>query len=206
MDAFAVSICKGLSVQKLRPHHGLIAGAYFGGFQALMPLIGWLLGRQFESLIKNIDHWVAFVLLALIGANMVRESFGGDDEVNASFSFKTMLPLAVATSIDALAVGVTFAFLDVNIWFAIALIGVFKKASDGWKAMWLKSAGKYGLPAGKATGAMFATNGIELVIRPVVLGAIVSHGSVASLVLGILCAACAGLFWLVTRHTVLKET
>ena len=89
---------------------------------------------------------------------------------------------------------------------AIALIGVFKKASDGWKAMWLKSAGKYGLPAGKATGAMFATNGIELVIRPVVLGAIVSHGSVASLVLGILCAACAGLFWLVTRHTVLKET
>ena len=89
-----------------------------------MPLIGWLLGRQFEGLIKSVDHWVAFVLLALIGANMVRESFGKDEEVNDSFSFKTMLPLAVATSIDALAVGVTFAFLEVQILPAIALIGV----------------------------------------------------------------------------------
>ena len=96
MDAFAVSVCKGLSVKTLRPRHGVIAGLYFGGFQALMPLIGWLLGRQFEGLIKSVDHWVAFVLLALIGANMVRESFGKDEEVNDSFSFKTMLPLAVA--------------------------------------------------------------------------------------------------------------
>ena len=124
MDAFAVSVCKGLSVKTLRPRHGVIAGLYFGGFQALMPLIGWLLGRQFEGLIKSVDHWVAFVLLALIGANMVRESFGKDEEVNDSFSFKTMLPLAVATSIDALAVGVTFAFLEVQILPAIALIGV----------------------------------------------------------------------------------
>lgn len=124
MDAFAVSICKGLSVRELKPKHGLIAGAYFGGFQALMPLIGWLLGRQFEELIKSVDHWIAFGLLVLIGANMIRESFGGDDEQNASFSFKAMLPLAIATSIDALAVGVTFAFLEVNIVLAITLIGV----------------------------------------------------------------------------------
>ena len=124
MDAFAVSICKGLSVQRLRPRHALICGAYFGGFQALMPLIGWLLGRQFEELIKSIDHWIAFGLLVLIGANMIRESFGKEEELNDSFSFKTMLPLAIATSIDALAVGVTFAFLEVQIVPAISLIGV----------------------------------------------------------------------------------
>ena len=123
MDAFAVSICKGLSVKRVKLRHSAIAGAYFGGFQALMPLIGWLLGRQFESLIKSVDHWIAFGLLAIIGANMIRESFDKSDSVNDSFSFKTMLPLAVATSIDALAVGVTFAFLDVNILLAISLIG-----------------------------------------------------------------------------------
>ena len=123
MDAFAVSVCKGLSVKKLRPHHCATAGLYFGGFQALMPLLGWLLGRQFESLIKSIDHWIAFVLLALIGANMIREALGDEEDVNDSFSFKTMLPLAVATSIDALAVGVTFAFLEVQILPAILPIG-----------------------------------------------------------------------------------
>ena len=123
MDAFAVSICKGLSVKQVKLRHSAVAGAYFGGFQALMPLIGWLLGRQFESLIKSVDHWIAFGLLAMIGANMIRESFDKSDSVNDSFSFKTMLPLAVATSIDALAVGVTFAFLDVNILLAISLIG-----------------------------------------------------------------------------------
>ena len=123
MDAFAVSVCKGLSVKTLRPRHCAVAGLYFGGFQALMPLLGWLLGRQFESLIKSIDHWIAFVLLALIGANMIREALGGEEDVNDSFSFKTMLPLAVATSIDALAIGVTFAFLEVQILPAILLIG-----------------------------------------------------------------------------------
>ena len=123
MDAFAVSVCKGLSVKTLRPRHCAVAGLYFGGFQALMPLLGWLLGRQFESLIKSIDHWIAFVLLALIGANMIREALGDGEDVNDSFSFKTMLPLAVATSIDALAVGVTFAFLEVQILPAILLIG-----------------------------------------------------------------------------------
>lgn len=123
MDAFAVSVCKGLSAKEYRLRHSLTAGAYFGGFQALMPLLGWLLGSQFESVIKSVDHWIAFGLLGLIGANMVREAFGKAEEVNASFSPKAMLPLAVATSIDALAVGVTFAFLEVNIWLAVALIG-----------------------------------------------------------------------------------
>lgn len=124
MDAFAVSICKGLSVPKLQAKHCLICGIYFGGFQALMPLLGWLLGIRFQSLITNIDHWIAFVLLAVIGANMIKESFSKEEECpDASFGFKTMLTLAVATSIDALAVGVTFAFLDVAIVPAVLLIG-----------------------------------------------------------------------------------
>lgn len=124
MDAFAVSICKGLSVRKLKPKHCIIAGLYFGGFQAGMPLLGYLLGTQFESLITSIDHWIAFVLLGLIGVNMIRESFSEPDELNDSFSFKTMLPLAIATSIDALAVGVTFAFLKVEIFSAVSFIGI----------------------------------------------------------------------------------
>lgn len=124
MDAFAVSICKGLSVPKLQAKHCLICGVYFGGFQALMPLIGWALGIRFQSMITNIDHWIAFVLLAVIGANMIKESFSKEEECpDASFGFKTMLTLAVATSIDALAVGVTFAFLEVSIVPAVLLIG-----------------------------------------------------------------------------------
>ena len=124
MDAFAVSICKGLSVPKLQAKHCLICGVYFGGFQALMPLIGWALVIRFQSMITNIDHWIAFVLLAVIGANMIKESFSKEEECpDASFGFKTMLTLAVATSIDALAVGVTFAFLDVSIVPAVLLIG-----------------------------------------------------------------------------------
>lgn len=125
MDAFAVAICKGLSVRTLRPRHAVITGLYFGGFQALMPLIGFLLGVQFQSLITSVDHWIAFVLLALIGGNMIRESRDTDEEnLSDSFSFATMLPLAVATSIDALAVGVTFAFLQVDIIPAVCFIGV----------------------------------------------------------------------------------
>lgn len=124
MDAFAVSICKGLSVPKLQAKHCLICGVYFGGFQALMPLIGWALGIRFQSMITNIDHWIAFVLLAVIGANMIKESFSKEEECpDGSFGSKTMLTLAVATSIDALAVGVTFAFLDVSIVPAVLLIG-----------------------------------------------------------------------------------
>ena len=124
MDAMAVSICKGLSVQKLKFHHALITGLYFGGFQAAMPLLGYFLGRQFSSYIESIDHWIAFILLALIGGNMIKESFGKEEECNCSFCPKAMIPMAIATSIDALAVGVTFAFLNVSIIPAVSLIGV----------------------------------------------------------------------------------
>ena len=126
MDAFAVSICEGLSAKKLGKKHYLIVGAWFGGFQALMPTIGYLLGSTFEQYITSIDHWVAFVLLALIGGNMVRESREKEtaEEADASFSFKSMLLLAIATSIDALAVGISFAALSVDIVPAVSLIGV----------------------------------------------------------------------------------
>ena len=125
MDAFAVSVCKGLSVGRVQPRHALTCGIYFGAFQALMPLLGWLLGVRFQSFIVSIDHWIAFILLGLIGFNMIRESREDEDEcVDCSFSFRAMLPLAVATSIDALAVGVTFAFLSVDIGPAVSFIGV----------------------------------------------------------------------------------
>ncbi len=126
MDAFAVSIGKGLSVRSIKPSHTLSVGLWFGGFQALMPLVGYLLGMSFASLVKDIDHWIAFLLLAIIGFNMIREAIHGDDdeEPHPDFSLSNMLTLAIATSIDALAVGVSFAFLGVNIWWAIAVIGV----------------------------------------------------------------------------------
>lgn len=126
MDAFAVSVCKGLSVQKIRPQHVLKTGVWFGGFQALMPLIGYFLGVSFAGLVGSVDHWIAFILLGLIGANMIKDSTQKDEPCCAEpdFSFRTMLAMAVATSIDALAVGVSFAFLKVNIWEAIILIGI----------------------------------------------------------------------------------
>ena len=125
MDAFAVSVCKGLSAGTVRPRHALTAGLWFGGFQALMPLIGRFLGVRFRALISSVDHWVAFALLAAIGANMIRESFRPDDgETEPSFSWRAMLPLAVATSIDALTVGITFAFLQVDIVPAVTCIGL----------------------------------------------------------------------------------
>lgn len=125
MDAFAVSICKGLSVGRCRLRHMLICGLYFGAFQALMPLIGYILGAQFETLVSSVAPYIAFLLLALIGGNMVRESFGsdGDEESSADFSWRAMAPMAVATSIDALAIGVSFAFLGVSIVPAVSLIG-----------------------------------------------------------------------------------
>ena len=124
MDAFAVSVCKGLSVKKVGVKHAALAGLYFGGFQFLMPVIGYLLGFRFESVIETVDHWVAFVLLAFIGGNMIKESFGKAEELNDDFGVKTMLLMAIATSIDALAVGITFAFLEVQIIPAAGLIGV----------------------------------------------------------------------------------
>lgn len=123
MDAFAVSVCKGLSVQRVQVRHMLLCGAYFGTFQALMPTLGYLLGSRFAAAITRVGHWVAFALLAVIGLNMIRESFGEADEVDADFSVWTMLGLAVATSIDALAVGVAFAAVEVAILPAVALIG-----------------------------------------------------------------------------------
>ena len=124
MDAFAVSVCKGLSTQKLKWKHYLTIGLWFGGFQALMPTIGYFLGSTFELYITSVDHWVAFVLLALIGANMIREALSRDEErADDDLSVKAMLVLAVATSIDALAVGITFAFLEVNLLWAVLFIG-----------------------------------------------------------------------------------
>ena len=124
MDAFAVAICKGLGMERINKRDALLLALCFGGFQALMPTLGFLLGYRFESFITSIDHWIAFILLALIGGNMIREALGKDEEhENDDFSFKAMLPLAVATSIDALAVGISFAFLGVDIVQAALLIG-----------------------------------------------------------------------------------
>lgn len=172
MDAFAVSICKGLSVSRLRPRHAIIAGAWFGGFQALMPLIGWALGRQFESFIKSVDHWIAFALLAVIGANMIREALKNEEEeLNDSFSFKVMLPLAIATSIDALAVGVTFAFLSVSIVPAILLIGVttFAFSAAGIKIGNVFGA-KYKSKAEFVGGVILILLGIKILIEHLVTG------------------------------------
>ncbi len=129
MDAFAVSLCKGLSVEKVKFKNMLSCGAWFGGFQALMPLIGFFIGSLFAEYIVAVDHWVAFILLALIGGNMIKEAFlksdDCEDEKNADFSMKTMFIMAIATSIDALAIGVSLSMTgDVDIWLSIALIGV----------------------------------------------------------------------------------
>lgn len=127
MDAFAVAVCKGLAMEKCTVKKAGIVGLYFGGFQALMPAIGYMLGVQFQDLITSIDHWIAFILLSIIGGNMIKEAMESCDcceEHDASLDFKTMVGLAVATSIDALAVGVTFAFLRVSIVPAVSFIGV----------------------------------------------------------------------------------
>lgn len=129
MDAFAVAVCKGLCMKRIRWAHAVVIAAFFGGFQALMPLVGWALGTQFAALIEPVDHWIAFGLLAFIGAKMLVDAMRGDDEAVAcpaepKLDLRELLMLAVATSIDALAVGVTLAFLGVGIWAAAALIGL----------------------------------------------------------------------------------
>ncbi len=137
MDAFAVAVCKGLSMKKMSYKNAVIIGCFFGGFQALMPLIGYILGTQFKDYITSIDHWIAFILLSIIGINMIRESrdtkckpCGAAGEAACditdqySFSFKNMTVLSLATSIDALAIGVTLAFLQVNIIPAVSMIGI----------------------------------------------------------------------------------
>ena len=123
MDAFAVSLCKGLATKRLKLKHAIICGVWFGGFQGLMPFIGYVLGTSFASYITNIAPWIAFILLSLIGANMIKESLGKDDEeTSEAFDLKTMFLMAVATSIDALAVGITFACVPVKLIAASALI------------------------------------------------------------------------------------
>ena len=168
MDAFAVSICKGLSVQRLKPRHYLLTGAWFGGFQALMPSIGFLLGSAFDQYISAFDHWIAFVLLAFIGGNMVRESLSGDEECHDdSFGLRTMFLLAVATSIDALAVGVTFALLpDVHILSAVSLIGA---ATFLLSALGLKVGNVFGLRykarAELAGGVILILMGLKILLE-----------------------------------------
>jgi len=129
MDAFAVAVCKGLSVSKVNLKHVVSVGLWFGGFQALMPLIGFYAGVHFADVVSSVDHWIAFILLGFIGINMIKESRSTDENASDSdFSFRTMLAMAVATSIDALAVGVSFAFLRVDIWLAVIFIGIVTAA------------------------------------------------------------------------------
>ena len=129
MDAFAAAICQGLSMTRIKWGHALTVGLYFGGFQALMPFIGWMLGSQFADRIQQYDHWIAFILLVLIGGNMIREALSGDEEdaaqaeTNLRLDHKKLFLMAIATSIDALAIGVTFAFLETAILPAIGIIG-----------------------------------------------------------------------------------
>ena len=169
MDAFAVSICKGLSVQKLRPKHYILIGAWFGGFQALMPTVGYLLGKKLEEYIQKYDHWVAFALLCLIGANMIRESFSKEEEsVDASFSFKAMLVLAFATSVDALAVGISFVTVIPNIpvYIASPCIGAI---TFGLSALGLKVGNLFGTrfknKAELAGGIILCLIGIEILLE-----------------------------------------
>lgn len=168
MDAFAVSVCKGLSVQELKPKHYLIIGAWFGGFQGVMPAIGYFIGTRFERYITSVDHWVAFALLCLIGGNMIKESFSkSEKKPNASFSFKTMFVLAVATSIDALAIGVTFALLpNVNILTAVSLIAAitFVLSAAGLKVGCLFGL-KYKSKAELAGGIILVLMGIKILLQ-----------------------------------------
>ena len=123
MDAFAAAVCKGLGMEKLRWRQGAVLALFFGGFQALMPVLGWLLGRRFEAYITSVDHWIAFLLLGFIGGKMVWDSFHPEEEGGGGFNLRELLVLSVATSIDAMAVGITFAFLQVSILPAACLIG-----------------------------------------------------------------------------------
>ena len=166
MDAFAVSVCKGLSVRKLEWKHCLLAGLYFGGFQALMPLMGYFFGIQFQHMITSVDHWIAFVLLGLIGAGMIKESREDEECLNDSFDIRTMLMLAVATSIDALAVGVTFAFLNVQILPAVCFIGLvtFILSAAGIRIGHVFGA-KYKSRAELAGGVILIIMGVKILIE-----------------------------------------
>lgn len=166
MDAFAVSICKGLSLGKIKFKHMCIAGLWFGGFQALMPVIGYFLGSFFSEMITQYSHWIAFALLIIIGGNMIKESFGPEEKVDNSMSAKSMFILAVATSIDALAVGVTFAFLSVSIVPAVSFIGVitFICSAAGVKIGSIFGA-KYKSRAELAGGIVLVVIGLKILLE-----------------------------------------
>lgn len=167
MDAFAVAVCKGLAVKEVRPRHMALTGLWFGGFQALMPVIGYFIGAQFKDAIASIDHWIAFGLLAVIGGNMVREALSKEEEpADASMSPGKMFPLAVATSIDALAVGVGFAFLEVHIWLAALFIGVvtFLLSAAGVKVGSLFGA-KYKSRAELCGGVILILLGLKILLE-----------------------------------------
>lgn len=167
MDAFAVSICKGLAIRKLTMKKAAIVGAWFGGFQALMPAIGYVLGIQFRDKITSIDHWIAFILLGIIGLNMIRESFSKEEEeANESLKAREMFVLAIATSIDALAVGITFAFLSVNIIGAVSFIGIitFLLSMAGVKAGNVFGT-KYKAKAELAGGIILVLLGVKILLE-----------------------------------------
>ena len=169
MDAFAVAVCKGLSLRKISGKHLLLVGAWFGGFQMLMPVIGYFLGSTFERYITEWDHWVAFALLVFIGGNMIRESFSKEEPVDASLSFRSMLPMAIATSIDALAVGITFAFLMDSVgemMLSVLLIGVvtFTLSAVGVKVGSVFGA-KYRSGAQLAGGVILVLLGLKILLE-----------------------------------------
>lgn len=165
MDAFTVSICKGLSVRKVSFRHALTCGVWFGGFQALMPALGYFLGDRFSFLLTRFGPWIAFILLAIIGANMFKESFGEEESLNDDYSPKAMLPLAVATSIDAFAVGVSFAAMQVEIVSAVLLIGCITCVLSGLGVKVGAIFGdKYRAPAERVGGIVLILIGLKTLL------------------------------------------
>ena len=168
MDAFAVSICKGLSMKKkINYKKALIVALYFGLFQGGMPLIGYLLGVSFEEIVLSIDHWIAFILLGIIGIGMIKESLGDEEEsLNDKVDFKTMVILAIATSIDALAIGVTFAFLNVNIILAALLICVITFVISYFGVVFGNKFGdKFGSKAELVGGIILILMGLKILLE-----------------------------------------
>jgi len=167
MDAFAVSVCKGLSLGKIKGKHMVIAGLWFGGFQGLMPALGYFFGSFFTEFITAFSHWIAFGLLLLIGGNMIKEALDGDEEeMDASMTVKSMLILAIATSIDALAVGVSFAFMQVDIFWAVLFIGciTFVLSAIGVKVGSIFGT-KYKAKAEMAGGAVLIIIGLKILLE-----------------------------------------
>ena len=169
MDAFAVSVGKGMTLKSVRPRHALTAGVWFGVFQGLMPIIGYFVGRSFADYVVSVDHWIAFGLLAIIGVNMIRESISGEEEVvDGNFGVRTMLIMAIATSIDALAVGISMAFLDVNIWISATVICTVTLILSA-TGVYLGSAfgSRLGSKAGIIGGVILIAIGIKIVVEHV---------------------------------------